>query len=247
MWWTTTRTGPLCDSSTGDLMTIPANRIASIPLFEGMPDVEIQDLVGIARERTFRKKETIFSEGERGTGFYVVTAGRVKIFKFSAEGKEQILHIFGTGEPFGEVPVFAGKHFPANAEAMEDCRLLFFPRESFVELIKRNPSIALNMLAVLSKRLRVFASLIEDLSLKEVPGRLAAYLLYLRQTNQGASDLDLTITKGQLASLLGTIPETLSRILGKMTAQGFIETDGRRIRLLDPEGLEELARSGRGL
>jgi CRP/FNR family transcriptional regulator len=227
-------------------MTSPA-RIATIPLFEGLPEEHLRDLAAIAREQSLRKRETIFSEGERGTGFYVVLSGRVKIFKLSAEGKEQILHILGTGEPFGEVPVFAGLHFPANAETMEDCRLLFFPRESFVGLIKRNPSIALNMLAVLSRRLRVFASLIEDLSLKEVPGRLAAYLLYLSEKGHGANELELTITKSQLASLLGTIPETLSRILGKMTAQGYIETDGRKIKLLDIRGLGALAHSGRGL
>lgn len=222
-------------------------RIAAIPLFEGLPPEQIRDLADIARTRSSQKRETIFSEGQQGNGFYVVLSGRVKIFKLSAEGKEQILHIFGANEPFGEVPVFAGRNFPASAESMEDCRILFFPRESFVGLIRRNPAIALNMLAVLSRRLRVFSSLIEDLSLKEVPGRLAAYLLYLSEKAKGSKELELTITKAQLASLLGTIPETLSRILGKMSAQGFIETDGRKIKLLDLSGLEALAHSGRGL
>lgn len=228
-------------------MTITPARIAAIPLFEGLPEEHLRNLAAIAREQSLRKRETIFSEGEKGTGFYVVLSGRVKIFKLSAEGKEQILHFFGAGEPFGEVPVFAGLHFPANAETIEDCRLLFFPRESFVGLIQRNPSIALNMLAVLSKRLRVFASLIEDLSLKEVPGRLAAYLLYLSDKGSGASELELTITKSQLASLLGTIPETLSRIIGRMTGQGLIESDGRKIRILDRRGLRGLAEAGRSL
>ncbi len=220
------------------------NHIAGVPLFEGLPSDQLEDLAMIVTDQVFRKGETIFSEGEDGNGFYVVISGRVKIFKLSPEGKEQILHFFGPGEPFGEVPVFAGQHFPANAEAMEESRIFFFPRKSFVDLIKRNPSLALNMLAVLSKRLRRFAALIDDLSLKEVPGRLAAYLLYLSDQKKGAKDLDLTITKAQLASLLGTIPETLSRILGKLSSQGLIETDGRRIRILDSEALQDLAESG---
>ena len=220
------------------------NHIASVPLFEGLPSDQLEDLAMIVTDQVFRKGETIFSEGDDGTGFYVVITGRVKIFKLSPEGKEQILHFFGPGEPFGEVPVFTGQHFPANAEAMEEGRVFFFPRESFVYLIKRNPSLALNMLAVLSKRLRRFAALIDDLSLKEVPGRLAAYLLYLSDQKKGAKDLELTITKAQLASLLGTIPETLSRILGKLSSQGLIETDGRRIRILDNEALRNLAESG---
>ncbi len=130
---------------------------------------------------------------------------------------------------------------------MEESRIFFFPRESFIELIKNNPSIALNMLAVLSMRLRRFTHLIDDLSLKEVPGRLSAYLLYLSEQEKGARDLELTITKSQLASLLGTIPETLSRIFGKMSKQGLIELDGPRIRILDRQGLEDLAEAGGGL
>lgn len=220
------------------------NHIARVPLFEGLPPVQLEDLAMIVTDQVFRKGETIFSEGEEGNGFFVVISGRVKIFKLSAEGKEQILHFFGAGEPFGEVPVFAGQHFPASAEALEESRVFFFPRKSFLELIERNPSLALSMLAVLSRRLRRFTALIDDLSLKEVPGRLAAYLLYLSDQKKGAKDLDLTITKAQLASLLGTIPETLSRILGKLTSLGLIETDARRIRILDANALRDLAESG---
>ena len=218
--------------------------IASIPLFEGLPKEQQEDLAMIVADQVYKRGQAIFTEGDDATGFYVGITGRVKIFKLSFEGKEQILHIFGPGEPFGEVPVFTGQHFPANAEAMEDGRIFFFPRESFIELIKKNPSIALNMLAVLSLRLRRFTHLIDDLSLKEVPGRLSAYLLYLSEEKKGTSDLELTITKSQLASLLGTIPETLSRIFGKMSKQGLIELDGPRIRILDRQGLEDLAETG---
>jgi CRP/FNR family transcriptional regulator len=218
--------------------------LAAIPLFEGLPTEQLEDLATILVDQIFRRGQTIFTEGDDATGFYVGITGRVKIFKLSFEGKEQILHIFGPGEPFGEVPVFTGQHFPANAEAMEESRIFFFPRESFIGLIKNNPSIALNMLAVLSLRLRRFTHLIDDLSLKEVPGRLSAYLLYLSEQDEGTSDLELSITKTQLASLLGTIPETLSRIFGKLSKEGLIELDGPRIRILDRPGLKDLAETG---
>jgi CRP-like cAMP-binding protein len=97
------------------------------------------------------------------------------------------------------------------------------------------------MLARLSLRLRQFTHLIEDLSLKEVPGRLAAYLLYLSEHNSGADSLELDITKGQLAALLGTIPETLSRILARLGQQEYIEVEGRKIRILNRQGLVSLA------
>jgi CRP/FNR family transcriptional regulator, dissimilatory nitrate respiration regulator len=218
--------------------------IARIPLFEGLPSDQMEDLVMILTDQVFRKGETVFSEGEEANGFYVVARGRVKVYKLSPDGKEQILHIFGPGDPFGEVPVFTGQRFPAHAEALEESRVLFFPKQSFVKLITQNPTLALNMLGVLSKRLRRFTALIDDLSLKEVPGRLAAHLLFLSRKEKGSKELELSITKAQLASLLGTIPETLSRILAKMTAQGLIETQGRRIRILDRESLQELVDSG---
>ena len=216
-------------------------QISSIPLFKGLNESHYKELSMIVVETGFKRGQNIFSEGDDGTGFYVVATGRVKIFKLSPEGREQILHIFGPGEIFGEVPVFSGERFPANAEAMEESRIYYFPRDSLIAVIERNPSIALNMLAELSMRLRRFTSLIDDLSLKEVPGRLAAHLLYLSEQKEGSSELELNITKGQLASLLGTIPETLSRILTKMGGQGLIESNGPRIKIIDREGLEELA------
>jgi CRP/FNR family transcriptional regulator len=222
-------------------------QIASIPLFEGLPTRYHEDLAMIVADRAYTRGQRIFSEGDEGTGFYVILSGRVKIFKLSPERKEQILHIFGPGEPIGEVSVFAGQRFPANAEALEGCRTFFFPRAAFVELIKRNPSLAMNMLAILSRRLRRFTELVEDLSLKEVPGRLAAYLLYLSERHKGSHDVVLDIAKGQLASLLGTIPETLSRILAKMTRHGLIALNGPHIRIVDREGLEGLAQGEKRL
>ena len=216
--------------------------IAAIYLFKDLPDEYLNDLSLILTDQVFRKGRLIFSEGDEATGFYVVIAGRVKIFKLSMEGKEQILHIFGPGQPIGEVAVFEGKRFPANVESLEDCRLFFFPKNAFLNLIKESPSIALHMLAVLSQRLRYFAALIDDLSLKEVPARLAAYLLYLSETQKNVENLCLDISKGVLSSLLGTVPETLSRILTKMINSGLIRLEGARdIRILDHKGLEDLA------
>ena len=223
-------------------------QIAAIPLFNGLTSDQHRQLSSIVVERTYKRGQTIFSEGDEGDGFYVVSTGRVKIFKLSHEGKEQILHIFGAGEPFGEVPVFSGEHFPAHAETLEDGKILFIPRSAFVELIKNYPSLALNMLAMLSRRLRRFSALVEDLSLKEVPGRLSAYLLYLSEIKNRSASLTLDISKTQLASLLGTIPETLSRILARMSAEKFIELDGQRtIKIIDRERLEELASGERRL
>ena len=146
------------------------------------------------------------------------------------------------------MPVFTGQRFPANAEALSDTSALFFPRNDFVNQIKKDPSLALNMLSILSMRLKRFTGLIENLSLKEVPGRLAAYLLYLSERDKETNDLTLEISKAQLASILGTIPETLSRILSRMTNEGILESDEKRhIRIKDRKLLDLLAQGEKKL
>ena len=220
-----------------------ASYISSISLFNGLPCEHIEALTRITREEGYKGGDMIFNEGEKGHGFYVVLSGQVKIFKLASDGKEQILHIFGPGEPFAEVPVFAGQHFPASAQVLKPSKVLFFPRNDFIELIKQNPHLALNMLAVLSMRLRTLTQMVEDLSLREVPARLAVYLLDLSERSGGVNNLVLDIGKGQLASLIGTIAETLSRTIKKMHCQGLINTEGSHIQIVNRKALEALASS----
>ncbi|OPY91001.1 MAG: cAMP receptor protein [Syntrophus sp. PtaU1.Bin208] len=219
--------------------------LRSIPLFHGLSEAQLDQIRDIARDRLFDKGKEIFAEGEEGEGFYVVASGQVKIYKLSLEGKEQILHIYGPGNSFGEVAVFSGKRFPAHASTLLKSHLLFFPRTAFVSLISGNPSLCLNLLADLSLRLRQFTVQIENLTLKEVPGRLASYLLYLSDEEGQGDHLSLSISKGQLASLLGTIPETLSRILSRMSSADLIEVKGKEITIRDLDGLRELAETGK--
>jgi len=221
--------------------------LTNTPLFQGLPEPQVDKLTRIVTEHSFAGGQVIFAEGDKADGFYIVVTGRVKIYKLSPEGKEQILHVFGPGEPFAEVAMFSGGTLPAHAEAIKESRVVFVPRTAFVALIQQDPSIAMNMFGTLSIRLKRFTSLIEDLSLKEVPQRLAAYLLYLANEKKDQEHVELAISKGQLASLLGTIPETLSRILGKMSAQGCIATKGRTIELRDRRALESLAAGERSL
>lgn len=215
--------------------------LATVPLFQGLAHDQHEELAMILTDQTFERGKIIFSEGDEGVGFYVVVEGRVKIYKLSPDGKEQILHLFEAGEPFAEAAVFAGARFPAHALALSRSRLFFFPRQSFIDLIQKNPALAMNMMAALSQRLKKFASMIEALSLKEVPGRLAAHLLLLSDQQEQTNEVQLNLAKTHLASLLGTIPETLSRILGKMSNQGLIESSGTTVRIADRDALEDLA------
>lgn len=220
--------------------------LSSIPSFSGLSETQIGEIRQIAVDRHFAKGEIIFFQGDEGNGFYIIISGMVKIFKVSPEGKEHIMRIVTRGEPFGQVAVYAGRAFPASAQAIAKSHLLFLPRTEFVQLINHNPSLALSMLANLSMRLREFTVHVENLALKEVPGRLAAYLIHLAEEQRNEGDMvSLNISKVQLSSLLGTTPETLSRILTQMQGRGLIEVKRRDIRILDHPGLEELAEHGK--
>lgn len=214
-------------------------------LFGGLPEEHITEIEKIAVDKHFNKGDVIFYDGDDGVGFYLVVVGNVSVYKLSNEGKEQILHIVKEGDTIGAVPVFSGKSFPANARAISKSHLLFFHREKFIQLITNKPTLTMNILALLSMRLREFTIQVENLSLKEIPGRLAAYLLYLSQ-EQGNKDLiKLNISKVQLANLLGTGPESLSRALGNMKTKKLIEEEGANIRLINRGLLEELAEKGK--
>jgi CRP/FNR family transcriptional regulator len=214
-------------------------------LFGGLPEEHIAPIENIAVNKHYNKGDVIFYDGDEGNGFYLVASGSVSVYKLSPEGKEQILHIVKEGDTIGAVPVFSGKSFPANARAISKSHLLFFDRNKFIQLITNKPSLTMNILALLSMRLREFTIQVENLSLKEIPGRLAAYLLYLAR-EQGNKDLiKLTISKVQLANLLGTGPESLSRALGNMKTKKLVAEEGANIRLINRGLLEELAERGK--
>jgi CRP/FNR family transcriptional regulator len=210
-------------------------------LFKGLGPEELAQLERISEPRQYDKGDLLFGEGKEGVGFYVVLSGQVKVFKMSFDGREQILHILGPGDPLGEVPVFAGMNYPANAQALSKSSLYFFPRQKLIELYRESPSLAMNMLAVLSRRLREFTVLIENLSLKEIPQRLATYLVHQQSLKPVSSRVKLSVTKGVLSNILGTSQETLSRVLGKMSQEGLIEVQGKEIIILDMERLRSLA------
>lgn len=221
----------------GDLQEFLGNS----QMFFGLPTDEVEALLTIAEQQTYQRGETIFWEGDAGTGFFLVVSGKVKVFKLSPEGKEQILQVFAVHEHFAEVPAFDGQPFPASAAALEKTELLFFPRTNFLNLLQEHPSLAVNLLKVFARHLRRFAQVIENLSLREVPGRLAAYLLYLSDRTGNHHEVELDLTKGQLAALLGTIPETLSRVFAKLSQEEIINLSGSTVKLLDLQRLKVLS------
>ncbi|MEM8614419.1 MAG: Crp/Fnr family transcriptional regulator [Cyanobacteria bacterium P01_H01_bin.105] len=191
--------------------------------------------------QTFQSGDVLFSEGEKCQGIFLILSGQVKVFKASRTGREQIMGLLGAGDCLAGVPAFDGHCYAAFAVALEFVELLYFPREAFLRLLQQDAMLAFNLLTIFSRHLRRFSQLIEDLSLKDVSGRLATYILLLSHQAANSRGVELAITKGQLAAFMGTIPETLSRALQKMGHDGLLTVDGPKIKILDFQRLQALA------
>lgn len=208
--------------------------------FRLLKDDQLDELAAIASIRKYQSGELIFSQGEEATAFFIVLGGKVQIYKISREGKEMILHLFGPGDIFAEVPIFSGiPHYPANSLCTEETEVLAIQGIPFQALVRQYPDIGLSLLSVLAQRLHKFSEIIEDLSLRTVDSRLAKYLLSVSENSPDKAVI--YIHKKTLAAILGTIPETLSRTFKKLADQQWIRVEENRIHLLNREQLAELA------
>jgi len=213
--------------------------LKNVPLFAGLNESDLDDLMAIVRINEHPRGELLFSDGEEAAGFFIVLDGKVKVYKLSPEGKERILHVIQPGGTFAEAAIFGEGLYPAYAEPLQASKLLFLPKDAFLALLRDNSRVSINMIAGLSKFLRQFANQIEDLTFKDVPSRLARYLMDLsRGTKQ---TVVLPISKSQLASNLGTVSETLSRTLRKLSEDDLISVSGKTVEIIDFDRLEELA------
>lgn len=212
-------------------------------LFGNLNPDELAAVLTCAEEKRFEKGDIVFLDGEAAMAFYVVIRGAIKIFKTSRDAKELILHICESGDSFAEAAAFAGRDYPASAEALADSQVLTFQKARFRQLLEIQPNIALKIIGALSMKLRFMVHLLDDLTLKDVEERLASMLLEHCDRGPG-QNVEVPFSKKVLAAKLGTIPETLSRTLRKFKESRMIEVDGLSIKILRPDILRTLLRSG---
>lgn len=208
--------------------------LRSQPYFKTLSEDELKKLVRTLIERTYDKDEIVFLEGEPSQGLYIVREGMVKVYKLSSEGREQILAFSGAGRSFNEVAVFDGGPNPANVSASEPTTVWIVPRTAIINLIEQNPQVALAIIQNLGTRLRHLVGLVEDLSLRQVTGRLAKLLL------ETASQQEHILTQQEMAARLGTVREMIGRSLRQLEARGFISIEHGRIVIVDREGLAKI-------
>ncbi len=219
-----------------------ASVLKSVSIFSGFTEPEFAFLTARVVQRKFSAGELIFGEAEPCTGLYVIESGNVRIFKSSAGGREQVLSIDGPGSSIAELPVFDGGNYPASAQAVNNCSLLFFSKKDFQSLCLQHPDVALKMLRVVGARLRRLVGIIEELSFTTVRHRLGAMLVRLAKsggTRQGNSvSITLPANNNELAAQIGTVRELVSRNLSRFQAEGLIQIDGRTVSIVDVTKLE---------
>ncbi len=212
-------------------------------LFESLSSDQIELIAETASVRELKKGEHLFSELQPASAFFIVVSGSVKIYKLSAQGGEQILHVQYPGDLVAEAVIFDFETYPAYCAALEDTVLLRFGKEEFLTTLRHFPEITFKIMSAYSRRLRMLVAKIEELSLHDVKSRLASYLLnhYVLQDNRCV--VSLPISKKDLAASLGTIPETLSRTLNYLKREQIIAEDRDLIVILSLKKLKELLKS----
>ncbi len=207
-------------------------------LFNELSVKETESLAVRAVRKIYAPGEMLFAEGEPCSGFYIVVTGKVRIFKMSPQGREQVLAVEGPGRSIAELPVFDGGSYPASASAVEDTEMVFISRNDFQSFCREHPEVALKVLAVVGARLRRLVDIIEELSFTTVRQRLIAYLI---RASKGATKtvrglaLELSGSHQQIANELGTVRELVSRNLARLQAEGLLELDARHILIKDIE------------
>jgi CRP-like cAMP-binding protein len=216
------------------------DRIARVPLFQGLSEAEIELLAQRTVEKRYRAGEMLFGEGEPCQGLFLVLEGSVKIFKTSATGREITLAVESAPSSVAEVPLFDGGPYPASVVALTDVVAGFIHTKDFQQVCRQYPEVALKMLAGVGRRLRQLVALIEGVTFGSVRQRLAALLLEFDQA-AGQEPIPLPVTHQELASRLGTVREVVSRNLSRFQLEGLIRISGRQLRILDREGLKREA------
>ena len=226
------------------------NLLRGSSLFDEIEESALDEILPSVVKHHYPRHGMIFSEGDPAHGFFILGSGKVKLFNHSDEGKEQILMVAAPGESFGELSMFVSGKFAACAEALEESEVLSIDRDRFVALLGKNPHLALNLIVRLSAKLRSLVSLVDELSLSDVTTRVARYLVHHLDddhsgNNRGDSrhpiHINLSEKKLVLAAQLGTIPETLSRSLAKLSRDGIIHVTGPHIDILDVNKLRQMA------
>ncbi|HOM42299.1 MAG TPA: Crp/Fnr family transcriptional regulator [Bacillota bacterium] len=217
--------------------------LRQISIFSELEDEFLEKIYKISRVRKYEKGRIIFMEGEPGEAFFYIKSGLVKVSKLSRDGREHILHVLNEGHVFAEVTLFSNTEYPATAEVLEEAEIGIIKNEDLEKVIKENPDLSLQLIKYLNKRLVEAHMKIRNLALYDTYERTAQALVklaedYGRKSSKGVN-LDISISRQELANLVGTTRETVIRALTAFKKEHLIGIEKNTITIFDLEKLKE--------
>jgi CRP-like cAMP-binding protein len=212
-------------------------------ILDGLSAENLETLTASSVTHQYKKGEIIFREGGIPTGIFYLKTGKVKKYKTTSKGEEQIFYVCGAGELIGYHALLSEEHYPDSSATIEESQITFIPKDRFLEVLNSSPLLSNKLLKALAHEFSVFINNITSLATKSVRERVALNLLILDEKfkvgAQPNKPADINISRGDLANMVGTAKETLVRLLQEFKKIGLIESDGRIIRVLNKKGLIE--------
>ncbi len=217
-------------------MSIAVDLLRRVSYLQDQPQPVLEALAAAALPLTFTAGEIIFVQEEPSLGVYVVDRGEVKISRLSRDGRELVLHLLHTGETFNDIAAFDGGPNPATATAGTDCLVWLIRRSDLKQIAMHHPGLAWALIESAARRARYLLTLVEDLGMRSVRGRLARLLL-TEACAYNADAIPRLLTQEDMAARLGTVREVVGRTLRSLAADGIIAFDRHRIVILDAQRL----------
>ncbi|MDF2547249.1 Crp/Fnr family transcriptional regulator [Anaerosolibacter sp.] len=216
--------------------------IKHMPIFSQLSDESLEKIAAITVEKKYRKGTIIFMEGDPGEAIFFIKSGKVKISKTSSDGRELILNIYGDGDVFAEVTIFNDVQYPATSEVIEDAVVGMIMNKDLEELVKRDADLALQIIKILNKRLYMSQMKLKQMALSDTYVRTAQMIIKLAHEHgiekNNAIELKLELSRQELANMIGTARETVSRALGQFKKEGSIDISGKKIVVKNMEKLK---------
>jgi CRP-like cAMP-binding protein len=224
---------PLCDSCSLETGSI----------FKYLTPDEVDALNFEKDFRYYKRGDILYQEGNRISGFFCIHGGIIKVFKTGFDGKEQIIRFAKKGDIIAYRSVLSNELACTSAKVIEDCQVCFIPSEILTSFIKTNPSYALELLKLACHELGEANSFITDIAQKTVRERLAEVLLFLVNDFGLDNDsfLNISLTREELANIVGTATESVIRLLSEFKSDKLVELNGRKIKILNTKGLEKIS------
>jgi CRP/FNR family transcriptional regulator len=219
------------------------NILKNIPIFSHLSDEVIQKIIELQKTKKYKKGEIIFYEGDKGEAFFFVKSGKVKIYKTSLDGRDITLNILGEGSIFAEVTLFNDINYPATVEVLENSEIGMILNKDIEQMILNNTTLALQIIKVLTKRLYRSQKTLKEMAFSDTYNRISRTLLDLCERHGKKMELgieiDTAITRQDIANMVGTSRETVSRVISELKKEKILDTSSKKIIVMDKNKLTE--------